>query len=95
MKTKDMGGVWKSRLSDLLLAKGQMLGKGRALTPEELSKEIGVSRQTVYNWMSPDGLKTLTANHAIRLERFFGVPVERIWQLEEDEPGNVTALATA
>lgn len=82
---KQAKGVWKSRLQLLLEIKGNMLGKGRALRPEELAEAVGVSRQTVYAWMSDNGLQRLTADHAIRLQRYFGVPVDKIWQLEDQE----------
>lgn len=94
MNTRDLNGVWRSRLKELMRMKGEMLGLGRALKPEELANEIGVSKQTVYNWLADDGLQSLTANHAIRLVRYFGVPINRIWELSEDTEGQPVAAAT-
>ena len=74
--------VWVSRISELLEAKGRMLGLGRAVKPDEMAAQIGVSRQTVYTWMSPDGLSSLSADSAAKLERYFGVSAANIWRLD-------------
>lgn len=75
-------GKWKSRIPELLAAKGEMLGLGRPVKPDEMAAEIGVSRQTVYNWASLDGIDTLTGDSSAKLVQYFGVPVWNIWRLE-------------
>ena len=76
---------WKSRINELLDAKGRMLGLDRAVTAEEAAKELGVSRQTVYAWMEDEGIQMLSAEKAARVARYFGVPVYSVWRLEENE----------
>ncbi len=87
--------VWVSTIRDLLNAKGQLLG--RDVSPEELADFVGVSRQTVYTWMSEKGIPTISADKTARLMEFFGVPEWRLWRLvdveAEDEPGQVVAYA--
>lgn len=98
MKTTSIRAVWKSRISELLQAKGTMLGLERPIRPEEVANELGVSRQTIYTWMGDDGINMLTADNAAKLERYFGVPVWSIWRLvavdaiEDTEPGQQAAL---
>ena len=89
--------VWVSNIRDLLGAKGKLLG--REVRAEELAEFVGVSRQTVYTWMSSDGIPTISADKTAKLMEFFGVPEWRLWKLadasDEDEPaGQRVAVQT-
>jgi len=91
--------VWVSAIRDLLDVKGKLLG--REISPEELAHFVGVSRQTVYTWMSDDGVPTISANKTAGLMEFFGVPEWRLWKLvdatskEDDPTGQRTAEAVS
>jgi DNA-binding XRE family transcriptional regulator len=93
--------VYKSRIEELLRLKSQMLGE--PLSAEDLAQHIGVTRQTIYNWMSEDGVNTMpSAPHQIKLETYFGVPWTQIWRLvnqekmsEQSPPSFVGVLAHA
>jgi plasmid maintenance system antidote protein VapI len=90
MNSNKVRAVWISRIPELLEAKGQMLGKGRAVRVDEMAEAIHVSRQTIYAWMSSNGQNVITADSAARLERYFGVSIWNIWRLEiTNESGEV------
>jgi len=100
MSRYDVKGRWVNRIPELLAAKGQMLGLDRPVTVDEMASEIGVSRQTVYTWISGRDAAMLAADSAAKLERYFGIKVWSIWRLEvegvsENELGQQAAVATA
>jgi len=86
--------VWVSRIAELLRLKSELTG--RHITPEELGRYVGVSRQTIYNWMADDGVPTIAADKSARVAEYFDVPVWRVWRLAEKpiaapEPATVDA----
>lgn len=86
MADKDRA-VWKSRIPALLSLKGEL--EGRKIQPSEVAKAIGVTKATVYTWLSNEGVPTISADMSAKLARYFGVQVWRLWELDEseDEPG--------
>lgn len=84
---------WKSRIPELLEAKGDLLG--RKVSPEELAQAIGVTRQTIYTWIAEEGVPTISADKTAKLMEFFGVPEWRLWSLQaadDTELGEVLAV---
>lgn len=53
------------------------------LTQEELAARVGVTRQTIYS--VEKGRYNPSVGLALRLAAVFGVPVEALFQLEQDE----------
>jgi transcriptional regulator with XRE-family HTH domain len=93
--TKSDEPVYVSRIAELLALKGEM--EGREIPASALADFVGVTRQAVSLWMSPKGINRLPdAPTQRKLERFFNVPWDRIWRLEEStedsEPGQMEAL---
>lgn len=76
--------IYTSRINELLKLKSEMVGKD--LSADDLAQHIGVTRQTIYNWMSNNGVNSLpSAQHQLALVRYFGVPWTRIWRLLDEE----------
>jgi putative transcriptional regulator len=53
----------------------------RDITQEELAAAVGVTRKTINT--IENGVYTPSTTLALRLARYFGVPVEQIFQLPE------------
>jgi molybdate-binding protein/DNA-binding XRE family transcriptional regulator len=60
------------------------LRQKRGLSATELAAEIGVSRQAIYSMEAGSYVPNTTV--ALKLSRVFGVPVEDIFRMEEDDP---------
>ena len=76
--------IYVSRISELLKLKGEM--SGQEITQADLARVIGVTRQTLHAWMSPNGVKTPpTADKQAKLESYFGVTWKQMWSLIEVE----------
>jgi len=77
-----MNPVYRSDIQSLLALKSEM--NGEEISVPDLARAVGVSRQTIYSWLSPRGVKTLPgAVRQRRLEQFFGVSFKRIWTLDD------------
>lgn len=55
------------------------------LTQQQVADEVGVTRQTIIALESGRYNPSLVL--AMRLARFFGVPVEQVFELNDEEPG--------
>jgi DNA-binding XRE family transcriptional regulator len=87
MKISEIQAVWVSDLFELRVKRGALLGLKGPEPVQAVADDVGVSRQTIYNWEEGRGLDSLTATYVARLCRHFGVPFQRTWHLEisEDE----------
>src|SRR3990167_4165322 len=87
-----MDAVWRSRINVLMAEKGDR--ENRTVNAEDVARFVGVTRQAVSEWRSPEGVKTISAKHTAKLCEFFGVNEWQLWKLVtvdspegEDEPG--------
>lgn len=61
------------------------LRQSRGIKQEELAEALGVSRQTVSSL--ENGRYNPSILLAFRISHYFGLPIEKIFIYEEDEPG--------
>lgn len=59
------------------------LRKRHKFTQEELAKKVGVTRQTIISIEQGKYIASLPL--ALKIAKIFSVPVEQIFELEEDE----------
>lgn len=55
----------------------------RSITQQQLAQSVGVSRQTII--AIENGRFVPSATLALKIGRFFGLPVEEIFMLEDDD----------
>jgi len=73
--------VYVSRIEELLKLKSDMTKE--TISVNDLADYVGVSRQTIYLWMSEKGVNSLpTAERQRKLEKFFSVTWDKIWTLK-------------
>ena len=56
----------------------------KGITQEELAAAVGVTRKTVNT--IENGVYTPSTALALRMARYFGIPVEELFQLPDTEP---------
>jgi DNA-binding Xre family transcriptional regulator len=89
-KEVNMGYRYKLR-ETIILRKGMQ--RGKAIKTTELAKMLGVSRETVYNWLA--GIKVVSADYTAALCEVLDAKPGEIWELVsvDDEPtGQLVAV---
>lgn len=92
---KEVKMTYRYKLREtIILRKGMQ--RGKAIKTSELAKMLGVSRETVYNWLS--GVKAISADYTAALCEVLDAKPAEIWELvpvEDEQMGKLVAVATA
>ncbi len=78
----------------VILRKGMQ--RGKAIKTTELAKMLGVSRETVYNWLA--GVKAVSADYTAALCEVLDAKPGEIWELvavEDEAKGQLVAVAAS